>query len=78
MENTENIKGKIKQMNVQTGADISLVPKIGIDGKYNEKVIIGDNNPKIPTIINNVPHTIKVPVLSLLIRGGEGGYCGGG
>lgn len=51
-----------------------------MDGRYIEKVIIGDNKPKIPTIINRVPETTKVPVLSFFggVYGGGGGWVGGG
>ena len=70
--NNEKISGKRKHRNIQTGAEISRVPKNGMDGRYIEKVINGDNNPKIPTIINRVPETTNVPVLSFLGRGGGG------
>jgi len=56
------------------------VPKIGMDGKYIEKVINGDNNPRIPTIINSVPVITKVPELSFFggMYGGGGAGVGGG
>jgi hypothetical protein len=49
-----------------------------MDGKYIEKVINGDNSPRIPTMINRVPETINVPVLSFFggMYGGTG--VGGG
>jgi hypothetical protein len=76
--NIENINGKIKQSDIQIGADISREPKIGMDGRYIEKVIIGDNKPKIPTIINRVPEITKIPVLSVFGVGIGGGWVGGG
>jgi hypothetical protein len=78
--NTEKINGKIKQSDIQIGADISREPKIGMDGRYIEKVINGDNKPKMPTIINKVPEMTKVPVLSFFggVYDGGGGWVGGG
>ena len=74
----EAVKGRNIGLNVDV-ADISRAPKNGMDGRYIEKVINGDNKPKIPTIINRVPEITKVPVLSFFggVYGG-GGWVGGG
>ena len=68
--NKENIKGRIKHINIQIGAEISRAPNNGNEGKYIENVINGPRRPRIPTKISIMPATGRKLESSF--------FCGGG